>query len=447
MMPEASRNIQRIKRILVHSFERARPILKNLHPSDLAGLLEELPLETQKKILGLMPAEVASEALSEMDEDAQPEELLSSLPPDVMVGILEELDYDDAADLLAQLPTHKLRKIFDLIPKEDSLVIQRLMDYEEESAGGLMNPEVLKVSGDLTRRQALEEIILQSEEMEDFYAIYVVEPDDTLIGVVAIKDLLRAKASAKLRDLVLDKLHMVTVDTDQEEVARIMAKYNLPAVPVVDDQQKLLGRVTFDDIMDVMETESTEDLLKIVGVSEDESLRGTWWDAVKSRLPWLLINVVTASTAGFVVSMFSSTLEKIVILASYMPVIAGVAGNGATQTLAVTIRLLATEEIPEKRYWNVILKEISVGLLNGAVIGGIVSLVAYFTQANPLLGLVVFMAMVCNLFIAGFAGSAVPLFLQRIKVDPAVASSILITAFTDILGFSLLLGFATWILL
>lgn len=446
-MPEASKNIQRIKRILVHSFERARPILRNLHPSDLAGLLEELPLETQKKILSLIPAEVASEALSEMDEDAQPEELLSSLPPELTVQILEELDYDDAADMLAHLPTDKLRKIFDLIPLEDSQVIQRLMTYEEDSAGGLMNPEVLKVSGDLTRRQALEEVILQSEEMEDFYVIYVVEPDDTLIGIVPIKSLLGAKNTAKLRDLVIEKLHVVQVDTDQEEVARIMAKYNLPAVPVVDEDYRLLGRITFDDIMDVMETESTEDLLKIVGVSEDESLRGTWWDAVKSRLPWLLINVITASTAGFVVSLFGSTLEKIVVLASYMPVIAGVAGNGATQALAVTIRLLATEELPAKKYWNVVLKEVTVGLSNGAVIGTIVSVVAYFTQANPMLGLVVFMAMVGNLLIAGFAGSAVPLLLQRIKIDPAVASSILITAFTDILGYSLLLGFATWLLL
>jgi magnesium transporter len=283
--------------------------------------------------------------------------------------------------------------------------------------------------------------------MEDFYVIYVVEPDDTLIGIVPIKSLLAAKNTAKLRDLVIEKLHVVQVDTDQEEVARIMAKYNLPAVPVVDEEYRLLGRITFDDIMDVMETESTEDLLKIVGVSEDESLRGTWWDAVKSRLPWLLINVITASTAGFVVSLFGSTLEKIVVLASYMPVIAGVAGNGATQALAVTIRLLATEELPAKRYWNVVLKEVTVGLTNGGVIGTIVSVVAYFTQANPMLGLVVFMAMVGNLLIAGFAGSAVPLLLQRIKIDPAVASSILITAFTDILGYSLLLGFATWLLL
>jgi magnesium transporter len=227
----------------------------------------------------------------------------------------------------------------------------------------------------------------------------------------------------------------------------MMAKYNLPAIPVIDENNRLLGRVTFDDIMDVMETESTEDLLKIVGVSEDESLRGSWLDAVKSRLPWLLINVITASTAGLVVSLFSGTLEKLVVLASYMPVIAGVAGNGATQALAVTIRRLATDGIPVKRYFSVIFKEVSVGLINGAVIGGIVSLVAIYTQANPMLGLVVFMAMVGNLLIAGMAGSAVPLLLQRINIDPAVASSILITAFTDILGYSLLLGFATWLLL
>ena len=209
----------------------------------------------------------------------------------------------------------------------------------------------------------------------------------------------------------------------------------------------LLGRITFDDVMDVLEEESTEDILKMAGVSEEEELRGNWINSVKSRLPWLLINLCTASLAGFVISRFSSTLDQLVIIASFMPVVAGVAGNGATQTLAVTIRRIATDGVLSKQYASIIRKEILVGLANGVVLGATVGLLAWGINANPMLGLVVFLALVGNLIIAGLAGSAIPLLLQRLDIDPAVASSILMTAFTDILGYTLLLGLGSLILL
>ena len=446
-MPISPKNIARIKAALSGNFERVRPALKKLHPYDIAKILEEVSPETRERIIKVLPPEMASEALSEMDEETDPAGILRLLSPEQAAQIIEGLDPDDAADILAQLPPNDLRKIMYLLPDEEEKVIETLMTYGEDTAGGIMNPEVFKLNSTLTKKSALRRLLEQSEDMEDFYVIYVVDDMDRLSGIVSLKELLRSGPQATIGDLGSEKLIYVHVDADQEEAAKMMQQYNLPALPVVDDELKLLGRITFDDVMDVIEEESTEDILKIAGVSEGEELRGSWGDAVKSRLPWLAINLVTASTAGLVISLFNDVFEKIVVISSFMPIIAGVAGNGATQTLAVTIRRIATDGIPTKEYLSVILKEFAVGLTNGFLIGAVVSLIAFWTNNEPKLGIVVFFAMVGNLVIAGLAGSSIPIFLERIGVDPAVASSILITAFTDILGYTLLLGLGAWMFL
>ena len=381
-----------------------------------------------------------------MDEESRPEELLMQLTPSQAAKIIEELDPDDAADLLAQIPLKELRNIMARLQVEDTKQIEQLMTYDEETAGGIMTPELLKVPDNFTKREAMEEILRISEEMEDFYVIYVVDENDILLGTVSINDLIRAKPWVKVRELIDENCVKVHVDTDQEEVARMISKYNLAAIPVVDDLGHLLGRITFDDVMDVLEEENTEDILRIAGVSEDEELRGSWRNAVKSRLPWLLVNLLTAFMAGLVINTFSDTIDKIVIIASFMPIVAGVAGNSATQALAVTIRRISTDNVNDNQNFKVILKELIVGLVNGLLLGTITGIAALVLGGNPMLGLVVFMAMVGNLLIGAFAGSAIPLFLNRVNIDPAVASSILMTALTDILGFTLLLGLASVIL-
>ena len=428
------------------SVENAKPMLKQLHPSEIAKILEELSPESRKVIVGMLPVETISEAIVEMGEETRPEELLMSLTPEKAARIIEELDPDDAADLLAEIPREDLRIIFERVSHTEKVEITKLMNYPQDSAGGIMNPQVLSIPAEWTKREAMDEVMRISEEMEDFYAIYVVDAHRVLLGVVPLKRLIQAKPWVKVGELVTDNLVKVQVDQDQEEVARVIQQYNLPALPVVDEKGILLGRITFDDIMDVIQEESTEDLLRIVGVNEDEELRGSWRNAVKSRIPWLLVNLVTATIAGLVVSFFSTAIDKIVILASFMPIVAGVAGNGATQALAVTVRRIAVDGIAANRYMNVIIKEILVGLANGAVLGSLVGLAAFALGGTPMLGLVVFLAMASNLLVAALAGSAIPLLLQRLGVDPAIASSIIITAFTDILGFSLLLGLATAIL-
>jgi magnesium transporter len=435
-----------VKQFLASSLELAKPLLKHLHPSDIAQILEDVSPETRKRIIGFLSVEMASEAIVEMDEESRPEELLMQLTPSQAARIIEELDPDDAADLLAQIPLKELRNIMARLQVEDTKQIEQLMKYDEETAGGIMTPELLKVPDNFSKREAMEEVLRISDEMEDFYVIYVVDEEDVLLGTVSINDLIRAKPWVKVRELIDENCIKVHVDTDQEEVARMISKYNLAAIPVVDSMGHLLGRITFDDVMDVLEEENTEDILRIAGVSEDEELRGGWRNAVKSRLPWLLVNLLTAFIAGLVISTFSDTIDKIVIIASFMPIVAGVAGNSATQALAVTIRRISTDRVNTSQNFKVILKELIVGLVNGFLLGTITGVAAFLLGGNYMLGLVVFMAMVGNLLIGAFAGSAIPLFLNRINVDPAVASSILMTALTDILGFTLLLGLARVIL-
>ncbi|MEZ4687026.1 MAG: magnesium transporter [Bacteroidia bacterium] len=439
--------IERIKRLVQAPNAHIARLVSMLRPIELAQLLEDCDEELQQKVVRHLPRELVSQALAEMDEETNPGELLLRLHPRAAADLIQELDPDDATDLLSQIDEPYRERILHHIPDEEEKVINQLLTYDEESAGGIMNPEVVKVKTDMTMLQATRAVVEQSEEVEEFYYIYVVDEGDKLVGYLTFKMLFRNPRNMLVEDVMEKDIESVQVDTDQEEVARKMSQFNLPTLPVIGLDGRLLGRITFDDVMDVMEEESTEDILSFAGVSDDADLRGGWANSVKSRVPWLLVNLATASTAAFVISRFEGTLSQITALAFFMPVIAGVAGNGATQTLAVTLRRLSTDGIPPNKALGVILKEVTVGTINGLMIGAIASIIAIASNTNPLLGLVVFLALCGNLIISGLVGSFFPILLERLGVDPAVASSIFITAFTDILGYSLLFGLGTVILL
>jgi magnesium transporter len=267
------------------------------------------------------------------------------------------------------------------------------------------------------------------------------------VGSLPFKSLVVSRPERPVRDFMTDADIAVRPDLDQEEVARLMARYNLPSLAVVDEGGRLLGRVTFDDVIDVVEAETTEDLLKFGGVSADEELAAPWTDSVRSRLPWLYVNLVTACLAGGVVYLFQDTLRRTVLLAVWMPIIAGMGGNAGTQALAVTVRRLALGLIPERQFLGVVGKEVLVGVTNGFAVGVVVGAIAALIGEQAMLGLVVFLAMTVNLLVAGFAGAFIPIVLERLGVDPAIASSIFVTTFTDTFGFLLLLGLAGWLLL
>ena len=440
-------DLERIKTALEGDDAELEKVLQEYHASEIAILFEKLPVESREKIINILPSDIASEVISEMHEEQEPGELLIGLDPEKRSEIIEELDYDDATDIISQLDEDEQHELLEDIDQEDATNIRALLSYAEDTAGGLMNSEVIKVNINLDKKDALDEIIRQSEEMEEFYTIYVVDDADILKGILSVKSILKAPAHAKIERLVNTDFVFVKADLDQEDVAGLISQYNLTTIPVVDDNMKLLGRITVDDIMDVMEQESTEDILKISGVSEDEELSGNWKDAVKSRLPWLVINLATAYLAASIIRHFDSTVALLPQIAAYMTIIAGMGGNSATQALAVTVRRISLSDLTDAQAYNTVVKEFLVGLINGAANGLIVFAIALMYDADPMLGLVLFLAMTGNLVIAGLTGSSIPLVLKRVGIDPAVASSIIITTFTDCAGFLLPLWLATKLLL
>ncbi len=417
----------------------------DFEPADLAEVLTALDEKDRVSAVQALPPELSSQALAEMPEEAHAGETLAALDPDLAAEIVDELDDDDAADILGDLDPSRQEQI--LAAVEDRTEVEQLLRYDEESAGGLMTTHMVTVPVTATAGEALEEIRRQSEEVEDFYQVFVVDADRRLVGVLPFKDLVISRPERPVRSFMEDADIYVTPDLDQEEVARLMARYNLPSVPVVNEQRQLLGRVTFDDVIDVVEAETTEDMLRFGGVSVDEGLGAGWESAVRSRLPWLSVNLLTAFLAGGVVYLFQHTIQHTVALAVWMPIIAGMGGNAGTQALAVTVRRLALGLIPVHLFAQVVGKEILVGVTNGIVMGLAVGAVAALIGEGPKLGVVVFLAMTGNLMVAGFAGAFIPILLERLGADPAVASSIFVTTFTDVCGFLLLLGLAGTLLL
>lgn len=416
-----------------------------LHPSDLSDILAELAPQLRLRLVQSLPPAVVSDALAEMEVEEHPEAVLAALRPEQAAGIVDELRPDDAVDLIAELPLDTASGILSSVAHRADL--ERLLRYDESTAGGLMTTELVAVREDVPAAAAIEEIRRQGEEAESLYQVYCVDEDRRLIGLLSLQRLVLAPPERPVREIMEPALAVATPNLDQEEVARLMARYNVAAVPVVDARGVLLGRVTFDDVIDVVEQESTEDLLRFGGVSGTEHLGGGWWEAARLRLPWLFVNTITALFAASVVWAFRDAIDALVLLAVYMPIVAGQGGNAGTQALAVTVRRLALGQIPRGHEWPVVGKELRVGAFNGLAVGTAVGLVAAFVGGTPQLGIVVTLAMWANLLVAGLVGSVVPLVLQRLGADPAVASSIFVTPVTDACGFLFLLGLASWVLL
>ncbi|HMU60391.1 MAG TPA: magnesium transporter [Gemmatimonadales bacterium] len=416
----------------------------DMEPVDLADVLSSLDDDERLTAVRALPPEVSGEALTEMPEDEHAEDTLAALEPEQAADIVDEMADDDAADLLQDLDPEEQERILSEV--EDRTEVDRLLAYDEESAGGLMTSHVVTVLDVATAGEAIEEIRRQAEEMEGFYQVFVVDGSHRLVGLLPLKDLVTSPADRAIREFMEAADITVTPERDQEEVARLMARYNVPSVPVVDADGVLLGRVTFDDVIDVVEAETTEDLLQFGGVSADEELSAPWTDAVRSRLPWLYVNLLTAFAAASVVLVFSDAIQELKWLAVFMPIIAGMGGNAGTQALAVSVRRIALGQVPQGHEIGIVGKEVLVGLVNGmasALVAGGIGWMA----AGPQFGGVVALAMMANLGVAGFAGAFVPLFLERLRIDPAIASSVFVTTFTDMCGFFLLLGMATHFLL
>jgi magnesium transporter len=438
--------LEELRRLAEHgAIEAFRQKASDLHASDLSDVLAGLDEEARINLVRALPPEMVSAALAEMEPDEHPEELLAALDPERAADIVEELEDDDAADLIGDLPPDKATSILASI--DDRAEIERLLEYDEETAGGIMTAAVVTVRASATAAEAIDAIRMQSDEVEDLYQVYCTDGDGALVGVLPLQSLVRAPANAVVRQIMEPAPSVATPDMDQEEVARLMARYNVASVPVVDAGGRLLGRITFDDVIDVVEAEQTEDLLKFGGVPGDEQLGALWHQAVRSRLPWLFVNLLTASLSGGVVWLFRDVITGTWMLAALVPVVAGMGGNAGTQALAVTVRRVSLGLIPKGTARLVVAKELLVGFINGLTVGSVVGLVAWSVGGQWIFGVVVVLAMWGNLIVAGFAGSSIPLLLERVGLDPAVASSVFVTAFTDVCGYFLILSLASALIL
>ncbi|HUG38992.1 MAG TPA: magnesium transporter [Longimicrobiales bacterium] len=426
-----------------------RLFLAELHPSDIADLIEHLDEEEERiALLGLLPAEVASETLAEMEAHEHPEEILAALEPRRIGELIGELSSDDAADLIGELDPEDQARVLAILTPTDAGELRELLAYPEDSAGGIMTTELVAISVHLTAGEAIQEVRRQARDLAtEFYNIFVVDLLRRLQGLVTLQDLVIAEPDAPIADLVEPPVITVPVDMDQEEVGRLIARYNEPSIAVLGPNNVLLGRVTWDDVMDVIEAEQTEDILRLAGIGSEEEVQGAWTEAVRSRLPWLALNTLTAALGALVIYRFTATIDRLLALAALLPVIAALGGNAGTQALAVTVRRLALTRESAARRWRVAAKEVIVGLVNGLALGLIVGAGTYVMFGTYLLGVVVLFAMWGNLVVASVAGAFVPVLLERVGADPAVASSVFVTAVTDVAGFFLLLGLATRFLL
>ena len=428
--------------------ETIQAVVEALHPSDVADLLQSLSDEdSQLNLLRALPAETASDALAEMDDGEASAALLVALAPSKRAELVHELADDDAADLIGELEPEEQAAILAELPAEEAGELEQLLSYDEETAGGRMTTALVAIQGERTAADAIVEVRRQGREVEDFYVLFVVDAQGRLLGTLGLADLIVADPDEPVATLVEPPVASVTTDADQEEVGRLLSRYNLVSIPVVDANEVLVGRVTFDDVIDVLEAEQTEDILRLAGVRDGEEVRGGYADAVRVRLPWLALNLVTATLAALVILYYEDLITRFVALAFLAPIIAAMGGNAGTQSLAITLRRLTLSEGElGERPWRAVGKEVLVGLTNGAALGLLASIIGYNVGGAWQWGAVVALAMWGNLAVAGFAGAFVPTLLDRMGLDPAVASSVFVHTMTDLVGFFLLLGIAASIL-
>jgi magnesium transporter len=381
------------------------------------------------------------EAISELGHEAGGA-LLATRPAEEIAKLAQEIPSDDAAALIDNLPEDLSNAVLDLMRPRESRVVEHLLEYEERTAGRIMNPNVFALNEDITVGDAITEL-QSNREVEMVFYLYVVDERRHLVGVVSLRRLLLVSPETPLKRIMTADLISARVDMDQEEVARQVAAYNLLAIPVVDEENKLVGIITVDDVIDVIKDEATEDIYRLAGVATDERVFTPAPESLRKRLPWLGVNLATAFLAASVVGIFTSTIDALPILAVFMPIVAGMGGNAATQTLTVIVRGIALGELSWANSRKALMKEAVVGIGNGVALGLVAAAVAWIARGDAVLGLVLGTAMVINMFVAATAGVLIPLGLRAANVDPALASSVFITTMTDVFGFLSFLGLAT----
>jgi magnesium transporter len=411
------------------------------HPADVADQLERLPVEEASQVLHELPPERAAEVLSEVEPD-QRKTLVAELSTAQLSEVVKQMPHDEAADLLADVPDAQRAEILAQHPGRSQLV--ELLKYPEDSAGGIMSDRFITLDADQTVGDALHKLhgIADQETTQSITYLYVTDAAKRLVGVVPLRELVFRRPERHVREIMSPEVKHVWADDDQETIARMFQHYHYLAVPVLDRDRKLVGIVSANQVIEVLRSEATEDMQLMVGLSGEERARTPWRVSFPKRLQWLCINLVTAFMAGAVVGLFEGTIAKWTALAIFLPIVAGQGGNAGIQTLTVIIREMALGEMKPGDGWRALGKETLLGVLNGLAIGVIVGIVGYFWKSSVALGVIVGIAMLLNMLAAALAGVMVPFTLRAFRIDPALASGILVTTVTDVAGFLFFLGLA-----
>lgn len=439
-------NVSELKELLAvfveeQNADQIRELISQQHSIDIASALSEFDDAAILAILNpLDPNDIAS--IIEESEETLQKKITEILDIDKIIQVFTHMSPDDITDIMGILSINQRKELLFRMKRRDSQEIQMLLGFEADTAGGLMTTQYIALRQELSTNDALQKIKNIGPKTEVIEKIFVINQRNELIGVADLRDILSASDDMVLKDIMDENILYVYPDTDQEEVSLIVSKYDLKALPVVNKKQAILGIITPDDVIDVIVEEHTEDILMMSGVSKDEKIGSKLSVSVIRRLPWLFINLITAFLASFTVGLFEDVIVQVVALAAAMPIVAGMGGNAGTQTLSIVIRSIALGEVDIKKDWKYVFNELALGLINGATTGLVTGLVLYVKYHNVFLALIIFIAMIGNLAIAGFFGFIIPLILKRFDLDPAVSSSIFLTTATDVGGFFIFLGLA-----
>ena len=420
-------------------------LLASLHDVELANLLLACRNDNERlTIIEHIPDEILGDTLLELPEGMQ-EDLLAVLKPSEIEDVVEHLDSDDAADILQAVNKNVAAEVMGLLEPEERRGIEPLLAHDEETAGGLMQAELFKVRDDWNIEKVLIVLHRFGKEIENINYVYVVDDDDLLIGILSLHALLFAEPKALIGDIANADFPFASAGQDQEEVARIFEKYDVLALPVVDERGELIGRITADDVIDVIQEEATEDMYRLAALSDHDDLAEPVGITARRRGIWLTVNLMTAIAASIVIAQFEATISQVVALAILMPIVASMGGIAGTQTLTVIVRGIALGRVTFANARRALVKEVSVGLVSGLIFAVVIAVIAslWFPQLGMKLGWIIAAAMLINLFVAGLAGAMIPLTLQRLNIDPALASGTILTTVTDVVGFFVFLGLAT----
>jgi len=421
-------------------------LMDPLHPADIADLLEQMDGGTRRAAVSLYDKDFDGDILSELDDGLR-QEIISYLRPDVLIEAVRDLESDDVVDLIEDLESENQTAVLDALDDSDRLAVEQSLKYPEYSAGRLMQREIVMAPEHWNVGQAIDFLRNSDELPEQFYHVVLVDPRMHPVANVTLGKLMSSKRSVPLVDLSEDIFKVIPVNQDWSEIAYAFNQYHLISAPVIDELDRLVGVITIDDAMTVMDEEHEEDILRLAGVGEESSLSDSVIRTTRQRLPWLAVNLVTAILASIVISLFEVTIQQFVALAVLMPIVASMGGNAGTQSLTVAVRAIATKDLTGSNVWRVIRREILVGAINGAVFAILMGIVGLIWFDSLVLAYVIAVAMVVNLVVAGLAGTGIPIVLEKLNIDPALASGAFVTTVTDVVGFFAFLGLAGWWLL